>query len=67
MFCPVDPNPGQVELFARGRASAVVRAVPVVLDRAGALEVVEQDRLDVERGLDLVADDHPAARDLVLP
>src|SRR5947208_9561074 len=39
----------------------------VVLDRAGALEVLEQDRFDVERELDLVADDHAAAGEFVLP
>src|SRR5205085_11108951 len=38
-----------------------------VLDRAGAREVLEQDRLGVEDQLDLVADDHAATGELVLP
>jgi hypothetical protein len=38
-----------------------------VLDRAGPLEVLEGDRFDVEDQVDLVADDHPAAGELVLP
>jgi hypothetical protein len=39
----------------------------VVLDRAGSLEILEQDRLDVQVELDLVADDDAAAGDVVLP
>src|SRR4051812_15269697 len=50
----------------RGGVGAL-RALAVILDRAGALEVVEQDRLDVERDLDLVADDYAAPGELVLP
>src|SRR5438067_6939753 len=42
-------------------------SVSVELDRAGPLEVIEQNRLDVEQQLDLVADDDSAARELVLP
>jgi hypothetical protein len=38
----------------------------VLLARAGSLEVVEEDRFDVEDQFDLVADDDAAARDLVL-
>src|ERR1700736_4873214 len=34
------------------------RSISVVLDRAGSLEVLEQDRLDVEHQLDLITDDH---------
>jgi hypothetical protein len=40
---------------------------PVILDRAGPFEVIEQDRLRVEDQLDLVPHDHPAAGKLVLP
>ena len=64
-------------MLAVGRIQASDHAVPavvsgrvvrsVVLDRAGSFEVLEQDRLDVEDELDLVADDHPAAGELVLP
>jgi hypothetical protein len=43
------------------------RLVTVVLDRARSFEVVEQDRLDVEREVDVFADDDAAAGDLVLP
>ena len=46
---------------------AVTTSVSVVLDRPGSLEVLEQDRLDVENQLGIVADDHPAAGELVLP
>src|SRR4051794_21293159 len=42
-------------------------SLPVVLDRAGPLEIFEEDRLDIEHQLDLVADDHAAAGNLVLP
>ena len=42
-------------------------SVAVVLDRACPFEVIEQDRLDIECQLDLVADDDAAARKLVLP
>src|SRR5207248_5597960 len=47
--------------------AAARSSVSVVLDRAGLLEIFEQDRLGVERELDLVADDHAATRELVLP
>src|SRR5919198_3704584 len=43
------------------------RSASVVLDRAGSLQVVQQDRFDVEDEFDLVADDHAATGDLVLP
>src|SRR5436190_2707249 len=53
---------------AQGAAPGAANGlVAVVLDRAGALEVLERDRLDVEHELDLVRHDHAAARDLVLP
>src|SRR5580704_3949904 len=39
----------------------------VVLDGAGTFEVLEQDRFDVEGQLDLIAHDHPAPGELVLP
>ena len=42
-------------------------SLPVILDRAGSFEVLEQDRLDVEDQTDLVGDDHAAAGELVLP
>src|SRR6266536_1460538 len=45
----------------------MLRVLPVVLDRPGALEVVLEDRLDVQGDVDLVAHDHAAARQPVLP
>src|SRR5205823_7375126 len=50
---------------AAGR-SAQRALLAVVLDRPGPLEVVEQDRLDVECQHDLVADEHATVRELVL-
>src|SRR5947209_9570029 len=52
-------------LIARSRSQ--LQSIPVVLDRAGLLEVVEQDRFHVEVEVDLVADHDSAPGDLVLP
>src|SRR5271167_279579 len=54
-----DPRPGA--------CAPSGHSVSIELDRAGPLEVIEQNRLDVEQQLDLVADYDSAARELVLP
>jgi hypothetical protein len=45
----------------------IPRSISVVLNRARSLEVLEQDRFDVEDQLDFVTDDHAAAGNLILP
>src|SRR5690349_15372264 len=52
------------------RCSLLTDCLPslsVVLDCAGSLEVFQQNRLDIEAELDLVAHDDAAPGDLVLP
>lgn len=39
----------------------------VVVNCAGLFEILEQDRLDVERHVNLVGDDHAPAGEAVLP
>src|SRR5207248_7324338 len=64
---PCTGSSGSSTSRSRGSRSSYLRRGAVVLDRAGSLEVLEQDRLDVEDELDLVAHDHAAAGELVLP
>src|SRR5215218_5549987 len=57
---------GRSPAALRGRSSLAGRR-SVVVDRSGAFEVFEENRLDVEAELDLVADHAAAVRELVLP
>jgi hypothetical protein len=53
--------------YRSSRLSGRFSLVSVILDRAGSLEVLEDDCFDVEGQVDLIADDHAAAWDFVLP
>src|SRR5271166_2755963 len=52
---------------ATARLAGALLGLPVVLDRAGPFEVLEQDRLDVERYVDVIAADQTAVGEAVLP
>src|SRR3984893_5527344 len=61
------PDLAVVRAWRLGPVAPGPRPRTVVLNCAGGAQIGVEDRLDVERDLDLIADDHSSAGDLVLP